>query len=67
MKLKKLVELFPVLPFNYENNQRSMVYIDNLTYFTKLVIDKRVSGVLIPQDKDKYPIKEIVKTYCQVF
>jgi len=65
LKLKKLVELFPVLPFSYENNKRSMVYIDNLTYFTKMVIDKRVRGIFIPQDEDKYSIKEIVKTIAE--
>ena len=64
-RLKKLVQLFPILPFNYENNKRSMVYIDNLTYFTKTVIDKRVRGIFIPQDEDRYSIKEIVKTIAE--
>jgi UDP-glucose 4-epimerase len=65
LRLKKLVKLFPILPFGYANNHRSMVYIDNLTYFTKLVIDKSVSGIFIPQDEDKYSIKEIVKTMAE--
>jgi len=59
-KLKRLVKLCPILPFNYSNNRRSMVCIDNLLYFTKLVIDKRVSGIFIPQDKETYSIKQIV-------
>lgn len=65
LKLKKLVQLFPILPFNYKNNKRSMVYIDNLTYFTKTVVDKRVRGIFIPQDEDRLSIKEIVKIIAE--
>lgn len=66
-KLKKLVALFPILPFNYADNTRSIVNIDNLLYFTKLVVEKQITGVLIPQDNDKLSIKQIVETLARGF
>ena len=60
-KLRKLVKNFPILPFNYTNNRRSIVSIENLLSFTELVIDKRVSGILIPQDKHQYSIEELIR------
>jgi len=57
--LKALIRWVPVLPFNYQNNKRSMVNIDNLLKFTKQVIDEKATGILIPQDIDKYSIKQI--------
>lgn len=64
-KLKKLILLSPLLPFNYNDNKRSIVNIDNLTYFTKQVIDNNVAGILIPQDNDSCSIKQIVTTIAK--
>ncbi|MBN1163190.1 MAG: NAD-dependent epimerase/dehydratase family protein [Candidatus Krumholzibacteriota bacterium] len=61
-ELKKLVARFPFLPFDYPHNRRSMIHVDNLLSFTQLVIEKQVAGILIPQDNDKYSIKQIVET-----
>jgi len=57
--LKALIRRVPILPFNYQNNKRSMVNIENLLYFTKLIIDEKAAGVFIPQDADTYSIKQI--------
>ena len=59
-RLKALVQRFPFLPFDYDANKRSMVNIENLLHFTKQVINEKATGILIPQDTDKYSIKQIV-------
>ena len=45
----KLVKRFPVFP--RVHNERSLIYIDNLSSFVKLVIDEKISGVLFPKDE----------------
>lgn len=63
--LMRLVKLSPVLPFKYSENQRSMVFIDNLLHFTQLVIEKKVNGITIPQDMETLSIQEIVKALAK--
>lgn len=58
-KLKKLAKLSPVFP-NIEN-ERSMIYIDNLCEFLKQVIDKEETGIFYPQNKEYVSTKEIIK------
>lgn len=55
IKLAKLTPLFPSL-----ENKRSMIYIDNLTEFIRLLILNQSSGVFFPQNKDYVGTKEIV-------
>lgn len=57
-KLIKLAKLTPVFP-SLENH-RSMIYIDNLTEFIRLLILNQSSGVFFPQNKDYVGTKEIV-------
>ena len=59
--LIKLVKMFPILPFNYDKNRRSLVNIENLMYLTTLVIDKEASGVFLPLDEKNISLKEIVE------
>lgn len=59
--LIKLVKMFPILPFNYDKNRRSLVNIENLMYLTALVIDKEASGVFLPLDEKNISLKEIVE------
>jgi len=63
--LKILISRFPFLPFNYPDNKRSMVNIENLLHFTKQVIDKKATGILIPQDVDTYSIKKITNIFSE--
>lgn len=49
-KLSKLAKYMPVFP--NINNQRSMIYIDNLCEFVKKAIDYQISGIYFPQNKD---------------
>lgn len=50
MLLKKIAcssPIFPKIP-----NERSMLYIDNLCEFVRLLIDYKQSGIFFPQNKD---------------
>ncbi len=46
----KLVKKLPVFP--RVNNQRSMIHINNLNRFVTLCIDRQLSGVYLPQNKE---------------
>lgn len=59
--LIKLIKLFPIIPFNYDKNRRSLVNIENLMYLTTLVIDKEAQGVFLPLDEKNISLKEIVE------
>lgn len=48
--LLKIARNSPLFPL-YEN-KRSMIYIDNLSSFTKMVIDNAMAGVLFPQNQE---------------
>ncbi|MGP3778024.1 NAD-dependent epimerase/dehydratase family protein [Halanaerobium saccharolyticum] len=55
-KLAKITPLFPDV-----NNKRSMLYIDNLSEFIRLLIDNEESGVFHPQNKDYVNTSNMVK------
>lgn len=61
LSLIKLVDKVPVLPFNYNEFKRSIVYIDNLLEITKNMIIEEKTGILIPQDTSGVSIKEIIE------
>jgi len=48
-KLVKLVSICPVFPDI--RNKRSMLYVDNLCEFVRLMIDNEEKGIFFPQDK----------------
>jgi nucleoside-diphosphate-sugar epimerase len=57
-KLVQLAKLCPVFPDL--NNERSLIYIDNLCEFLRLVIDREAAGIFYPQNRDYLATKEIV-------
>ncbi len=61
LNLIKLVDKFPILPLNYDENKRSIVYIDNLLEDTREVIENKLTGVFIPQDEKPVSIREIAE------
>lgn len=63
-KLRKLVTRLPILPLNHDN-VRSMVHIENLVHFTKLVINKQARGIFIPQDAEQLTMKEIIRALSE--
>ena len=63
-KLKKIAKISPIFP-DIEN-ERSMIYIDNLCEFLKQVIDKEETGIFYPQNKEYATTKNIIKTMANV-
>ena len=61
LNLIKLVDKIPVLPFDYEENKRTIVGITNLLYMTKLIIDKEAGGIYLATDGEPVSIKDIVE------
>ncbi|MGD7053939.1 NAD-dependent epimerase/dehydratase family protein [Sutcliffiella horikoshii] len=62
-RLAKLALKAPFFP--NINNERSTIYIDNLSEFIKLLIDQEVSGLYFPQNKDFVNTTELVKTIAE--
>ena len=63
-KLIKLAKITPIFPDFH--NQRSMLYIDNLCEFIKLVIEKESSGVFFPQNEDYADTAELMKQLAKL-
>jgi nucleoside-diphosphate-sugar epimerase len=57
-RLKKIAEKSPIFP-NIDN-ERSMIYIDNLCEFLRLAIDDDQSGVFFPQNNEYMSTKNII-------
>ncbi|HHT7166315.1 TPA: NAD-dependent epimerase/dehydratase family protein [Bacillus cereus] len=57
-RLKTLAEKSPIFP--EISNERSMIFIDNLCEFLKVVIDKELAGIFFPQNKEYVSTKDII-------
>lgn len=62
--LSKLARKLPVFP--KVNNQRSMLYIENLMEFVRLMVDNEESGIFWPQNKEYSNTTQLVKTIAGV-
>ncbi|AIQ37496.1 hypothetical protein R50345_24415 [Paenibacillus sp. FSL R5-0345] len=58
-KLKRLVLASPIFP--KIRSKRSMLYIDNLSDFIRVLINKKKSGVFHPQNPEYIDIQEMIK------
>lgn len=58
-QLAKLAGKLPVFPI--VKNQRSMLYIENLAQFVKLMIDNEESGVFFPQNEQYINTSDLVQ------
>lgn len=58
-RLRRLALKTPVFP--KVNNARSMIYIDNLSEFLRIIINKNLSGIFLPQNKEYVNITDLVK------
>jgi len=56
--LAKKVFIFPDI-----NNFRSMLYIDNLCEFLRIVIDSTKTGIFFPQNKEYVSTKDVIVEY----
>lgn len=62
-KLKKIARLSPIFP-DIEND-RSMIYIDNLCEFIKHAIDAEKYGIFYPQNKEYISTKQIIQIMAE--
>lgn len=63
-KLANLSKKIPVFPDI--DNERSMLHIDNLCEFIKIMIDYEETGLFFPQNKDYVKTSELVKTIAEI-
>lgn len=63
-KLSKLAVRTPVFP--KIDNERSMIYIDNLSEFLRQIIDHNKEGIFYPQNADFVNTSDMVKTIAEV-
>ena len=63
-RLAKLAQKLPVFPDIY--NERSMLHIDNLCEFIRLMIDNEESGLFFPQNKEYVRTSEMVRLIAEV-
>nr|WP_321302574.1 NAD-dependent epimerase/dehydratase family protein [uncultured Trichococcus sp.] len=57
--LAKFAKITPIFP-NIEN-KRSMLHIDNLTEFLRLMVDNEENGIFFPQNKDYVKTSEMIR------
>lgn len=63
-RLANMAKKIPVFP-NIDN-ERSMLHIDNLCEFIKVMIDNEESGLFFPQNKEYVKTSELVKMIAEV-
>ncbi|MCQ6274669.1 NAD-dependent epimerase/dehydratase family protein [Bacillus sp. V3B] len=63
-KLAKVAQKLPVFPD--VDNERSMLHIDNLCEFIRLMIDNEESGLFFPQNSEYVKTSEMVKLIADV-
>lgn len=63
--LEKIARKLPIFPD--VDNERSMLHIDNLCEFIRLIIENEESGVFYPQNKEYVKTSDIVKLLAGVY
>ncbi len=61
--LSKYARKLPIFP--YVKNQRSMLYVENLCEFVRLMIENDESGIFFPQNSEYSNTSEMVKLIAQ--
>ena len=61
--LSKLAQKLPIFP--YVENQRSMLYIENLCEFVRLMIENDEQGVFMPQNSQYTQTSELVRMIAE--
>ncbi len=62
--LSKIARKFSIFP--YVSNKRSMIYVDNLSEFIRLLIDNDESGLFFPQNSEYSNTSDMVKAIATV-
>jgi len=61
IKLAKITPLFPSI-----ENQRSMIFIDNLSECFRIIIDRKLDGIFYPQNKEYIATKDIIESVAKI-
>lgn len=61
--LSRIAKMVPVFP--YVKNQRSMLYIENLCEFVRLMVENRERGIFWPQNQEYSNTAELVKQIAE--
>lgn len=64
IRLSKMAQKIPVF-FDF-NNKRSMLHIDNLCEFVRLLIDNEEIGIFFPQNEEYVKTSEMLKAIAEV-
>lgn len=62
-KLLKLARVSPLFP--KIQNQRSMIYIENLCEFIKIAVERKLNGIYLPQNREILSTSELVKLLAE--
>ncbi len=62
--LSKFAKTFPVFP--YVTNKRSMLYVENLAEFVRLIIENEDAGIFFPQNTEYVNTSELVRQIAKV-
>lgn len=62
LSLMKLINILPIIPFDYDNNKRSIISTENLLYLTHLIIKNQADGVYLGTEGNPVSIKEIAES-----
>jgi UDP-glucose 4-epimerase len=57
--LTKLIKSNLPLPLNYNQNQRAIIYIDNLINLLNLIVEKRECGLFLAKDHEHVSLKRL--------
>ena len=57
--LSKIAQITPIFP--YVENERSMLYIENLCEFVRLMVENEDQGIFLPQNAEHSNTSELVK------
>lgn len=59
--LARLIQICPALPFKFNKNKRSFIYIKNLTQFIDKIISQKKEGIFLPQDAHPLSLEDLVR------
>lgn len=62
LSLMKLINVLPIIPFDYDNNKRSIISTENLLYLTHLIIKNQADGIYLGTEGNPVSIKEIAES-----
>ena len=62
LSLMKLINILPIIPFDYDNNKRSIISTENLLYLTHLIIKNQANGIYLGIEGNPVSIKEIAES-----